>query len=159
MQPSPAQQQRADALTHLRLARLALDRGDETLARVGIESAVGIFGSDSHALRIEIAALEGRIDLRNGDYESAFRRARKALRLFSPRRQRRYWRLRGWQAQIGADWPATTDVLAILAVAAFETGHNEELRWALEGAADRGVDLSVLQPLAQARLRNAAPPR
>ena len=91
--------------------------------------------------------------------ESAFRRARKALRLFSPRRQRRYWRLRGWQAQIGADWPATTDVLAILAVAAFETGHNEELRWALEGAADRGVDLSVLQPLAQARLRNAAPPR
>jgi len=145
MQPSPARQERDDALIHLRLARLALDRGDETLARREIESAVGILGPDSHALRIERAALEGRIDLRNGDYESAFKRAKKALRLFSPRRQQRYWRLRGWQAQVGIDWLATTDVLAILAVAAFETGHNEELRWALEGAEDRGVDLSVLQ--------------
>jgi hypothetical protein len=157
MQPSPVQQKRDDALTHLRLARLALDRGDETLARREIEAAVAILGPDSHALRIERAALEGRIDLRNGDYSSAFKRSKKALRLFSPRRQQRYWRLRGWQAQVGADWPATTDVLAILAVAAFETGHNQELRWALEGAKDRGVDLSVLQPLAQTRLRNSEP--
>jgi len=153
------QQKRDNAVTHLRLARLALDRGDEPLAHREIESAVEILGPDSHALRIELAALEGRIDLRHGDYKSAFRRAKEALRLFSPRRQQRYWRLRGWQAQVGADWPATTDVLAILAVAAFETGHNQELRWALEGAGDRGVDLSVLQPLAQARLRNAASPR
>ncbi len=157
MQPSPVQQKRDDARTHLRLARLALDRGDETLARRGIESAVEILGPDSHALRIERAALLGRIDLRNGDYESAFKQAKKALRLFSPRRQQRYWRLRGWQAQVGGDWLATTDVLAILAVAAFETGHNQELRWALEGAGDRGVDLSVLQPLVQARLRNTEP--
>jgi hypothetical protein len=41
---------------------------------------------------------------------------------------------------------ATTDVLAILAVAAYETGNNAELRWALEGAGYRGVDLSVLEP-------------
>lgn len=159
MQPSPAQQQRDDALIHLRLARLLLDRGDEMLARREIESAVETLGPDSHALRIERAALEGRIDLRNGAYESAFKRAKKALRLFSPRRQRRYWRLRGWQAQVGSDWLATTDVLAILAVAAFETGHNEELRWALEGAGDRGVDLSVLRPLARARLGNIEPLR
>ena len=154
MQPSPMQQRRDDALIHLRLARLALDRSDETLAHKEIASAVEILGPDSHALRIELAALAGRIDLRHGDYKSAFKRAKNALRLFSPRRQQRYWRLRGWQAQVGADWLATTDVLAILAVAAFETGHNEELRWALEGAGDRGVDLSVLQPLVQARLRN-----
>ncbi len=152
MQPSPMQQRREDALTHLRLARLALDRGDEPLAEEEIEAAVGILGPDSHAIRIERAALEGRIDLRHGNYVSAFKRAKKALRLFSPRRQQRYWRLRGWQAQVGSDWAATTDVLAILAVAAFETGHDEELRWALEGAADRGVDLSVLQPLARSRL-------
>jgi len=159
LEPSPTQQKRDDALTHLRLARLALDHGDEALARTEIESAVEILGSESHALRIEVAALEGRIELRHGDYEAAFKRSKKALRLFSPRRQQRYWRLRGWQAQVGADWPATTDVLAILAVAAFETGHDEELRWALEGAGDRGVDLSVLQPLARARLGHANPPR
>ena len=153
------QQNREDALTHLRLARLALDRGDEALALREIDAGVGILGSDSHALRIELAALEGRIDLRHGEYESAFKRSKKALRLFSPRRQQRYWRLRGWQAQVGADWPATTEVLAILAVAAFETRHNEELRWALEAAGERGVDLSVLQPLAKARLRNATTPR
>lgn len=155
LRPSPNQQRRDDALTHLRLARIALDRGEESGARAEIAAAVEILGPDSHALRIEIAALEGRIDLRNGNYEAAFKRSKKALRLFSPRRQQRYWRLRGWQAQVGSDWPATTDVLAILAVAAFETGHNEELRWALEAAGDRGVDLSVLRPLANARLKNA----
>ncbi|NIM01916.1 MAG: hypothetical protein GTN89_14030 [Acidobacteria bacterium] len=156
LQPSRVQHRREDALTYLRLARLALDRGDETLARAEIAAAVSILGPDSHALRIEIAALEGRIDLRHGNYESAFKRSKKALRLFSPRRQQRYWRLRGWQAQVGSDWPATTDVLAILAVAAFETGNNEELRWALDAAGERGVDLSVLRPLANAMLENVS---
>ena len=159
LRPSSAQQDLSNALTHLSLARLALDRDDELLARSHIGSAVEILGPDSHALRIDRAVLEARIDLRKGDYSPAFKRAKKALRLFSPRRQQRYWRLRGWQAQVGADWPATTEMLAILAVAALETGHNEELRWALEGAKDRGVDLSELQPRAQARLSKAAPPR
>ena len=102
-----------------------------------------ILGPENHALRIERAALESRLDLRHGDFQAAFKKAKTALRLFSPRRQQRYWRLRGWQVQVG-DWLATTEVLAILAVAAMETGHAEELRWALEGAGDRGVDLSAL---------------
>jgi hypothetical protein len=139
----PRDEGRANALIRMRLARLALDRGDEEGALREIGAAVEILGPESHALRIEKAALECRIDLRRGDFADAFKRAKKALRLFSPRRQQRYWRLRGWQAQVG-DWLATTDVLAVLAVAAMETGHAEELNWALEGASDRGVDLSVL---------------
>ena len=156
MRPSPAQFLHDDAKIHLRLARLALDRGDEKLSAEELDAAVEILGPDSHALRIEQAALEGRMYLRHGDYETAFKRAKKALRLFSPRRQPRYWRLRGWQAQVG-DWLATTEVLAILAVAAFETGNDAELRWALEAAGDRGVDLSALEPLARQRLTSNQP--
>ena len=152
MQASPYVQQRENARIHLRLARLALDRDDEDTAFREIAEAVEILGSDDHSLRIERAALEGRIDLRHGNFDQAFQRAKRALRLFSPRRQQRYWRLRGWQAQVG-DWHATTDVLAVLAVAALETGRVEESRWAIEGAAERGVDLSAIEPLIQARLR------
>lgn len=145
MEPSPNEATREDAAIHMRLARLALDRSDEGVARREIDSAIAILGPDSYFLRIERAALEGRIELRNGDFKAAFTRAKAALRLFSPRRQQGYWRLRGWQAQVG-DWLATTEVLAVLAITALETGHNEELRWALEGARDRGVDLSALAP-------------
>jgi tetratricopeptide (TPR) repeat protein len=143
LEVSPREFDHQDARIHLRLARFALDRDDEALALSEIDAAVAIVGPDSHELRIEQAALECRIDLRRGDFDEAFKKAKRALRLFSPQRQQGYWRLRGWQAQVGG-WLATTDVLAVLAVAAMETGHNAELRWALEGASDRGVDLSAL---------------
>ena len=148
-----------DAKILLQLARLYLDRGNEAAARKALLQSEELLEDAPYLLEMERAALEGRLELRRGEFSAALKRAKRALRLTSPRRQQGYWRLPGWQAQVGSDWWSTTEMLAILAVAAFETDQPQVLNWALDGARERGVDMRLLGALMEPRdsLEVAAP--
>lgn len=134
-----------DARIHLALARMYLDQQRDADAEVELLAAEALVGSDRTTLRMERDALWARLEIARFDYESAFKRLKKALRLAAPRRERLTWRQRIWQAELSSDWLATTDVFALLAITAHEMGKPDELRWALQGARDRGVDVTALE--------------
>lgn len=145
LRPTEMRRAHADARIHLQLARIYLDRGNERAAERALSNSAELSDDAPDLFGIERETLEGRLELRRGEFNAAYRRAKRALRLTNPRRQQGYWRLRGWQAQVGADWWATTEMLAILAVSAFETEQSDVLAWALKGARERGVDLRLLE--------------
>jgi hypothetical protein len=137
-----------NARIRLELARLLIDQGryGEALAELdaveeslGPSRAVFRMARDSHRSRLEIA---------QGDYQPAYRRLKKTLRLAAPRRNPRNWRAVLWRAHLSSESLAMKEAYALLAVAAFETGHRDDYRWALREAEERGVDMSLLREIA-----------
>ena len=83
-----------------------------------------------------------------GDYQPAYRRLKKTLRLAAPRRNPRNWRAVLWRAHLSSESLAMKEAYALLAIAAFQTGHRDDFRWALREAEERGVDISLLEEIA-----------
>ena len=95
-----------------------------------------------------LEALSGRLEVQNGDYAAAFKRLKKTLRLASPRGGPRTWRRLLLQLRLKSERMAVTEAYLLLAIAALETGHREELSWAIQEARERGVDVSPLEATA-----------
>jgi hypothetical protein len=51
------------------------------------------------------------------------------------------------RVRLGSEWQAMIEAYALLAVAAYETGHLEDARWALQEARDRGAGVDALSGL------------
>jgi hypothetical protein len=109
-----------DGRIQLSRCRLLLDQGKDEEAVKAFDQARHVRGmSDS-----DVTLAQARIEVRHGDYEKAFRRLRK-----------------GVSAEGDLE---SGEGYALLAVAARNTGHTEELEKALKKARESGVDVTVL---------------
>ena len=129
----------------LALARLYLDRGRLGEAASQLDVVDESLGQDRVSFRMERDVLRSRLEIVRGDCEPAYRRLKRGLRLARPRRTD--WRAMLLQAQLGSEWQAVTEAYALLAVAAYETGHLDDARWALQEAQDRGAGMEELARL------------
>ena len=100
--------------------------------------------SDSARFRMEREVLASRLDVRNRDYDSAYRRLRKTLRLMSTGDAVRSWRSMRVRLRLSSEREAVREAFALFAIAAFETDNPEDLAWANREARDRGVDVLLL---------------
>jgi hypothetical protein len=141
---------REDARIWLELAALAFDRAADTEALEALDRAERLLrGLDANRFLDERRALVARAALRSGDYERAWRELEGQLRLVLPmgdstfdRARRRKW-IEGRRGS-GEEY-------ALLAMAAFETGHAVIAREALEAAEERQADMSVLREALDSR--------
>jgi tetratricopeptide (TPR) repeat protein len=133
-----------NAKIHLALARICVDQDREDEALEQIEAAERLLGPDTLAFRVERDALRSRIDVRRGEFESAYRRLKNTFRQASPRGPVSWQALMG-KLQLTGERLAMTEAFALHAVAAFETGDDDEMRWALREARERGADVSALE--------------
>jgi tetratricopeptide (TPR) repeat protein len=133
----------------LALARLYLDQHRIEEAFAELKQADGSIGNDLYVLRMERDATWARFEIQNGDYPAAYKRLRRTLHLAAPAEAPRYWRARLWQVRLTSERMAMTEALALLAIAAHETGRPEEARAALEEARARGVDVTALASLSE----------
>ncbi|MCP4663026.1 MAG: hypothetical protein GY856_47145, partial [bacterium] len=112
-----------DARIQLQLARLYLDQDRTADARVAFDALRKLL---TNSIRYQIGGwvktLEARLAIRAGEHERAYKLLRKAIRR------------RG----------GSTERLLLLAIAARETGHTEELQSAVESASEKGADVSLL---------------
>lgn len=104
-----------NALIELSRARLFLDLGRDEDAEASLDQAQKVLGKDHDSIEL----LQSRLDIRRGSYDRAFRRLRR----------------RGM---------GSGETYALLAIAARETGHTEELEEALKRARENGADLALL---------------
>jgi hypothetical protein len=95
---------------------------------------------------MERDALRSRLEIQRGEYGAAFKRLKKTLRLAAPLSGPRTWNALLWQLQLNSERLAMTEAFTLLAIAAHETGQDEESRWAMREARDRGADISLLAP-------------
>ena len=109
-----------NAWIELSRARLHLDQGDEAAAEASIGRAQRTLGDDHTTVRV----LRARLEIRQGDYEKAYRRLRKGV--------------------IASETLATSEAYVLLAVAAQKSGHADDFLRALKWARDTGADVSVL---------------
>jgi tetratricopeptide (TPR) repeat protein len=142
--PTPAARLQ-DLEIRLALARLYLDQGrdsdgEEILDRVDDE----IDPWNRNLFRMQRDALRSRLEIRRGEYEPAYRRLKKTLRLASPRRARVPWRHIALQMQLNAERSAVTEAYTLLAIAAHEQSDAEIFRWAMTESRARGVELEAL---------------
>ena len=140
-----ADQKREDAAIQLALARLYidLDRDAEAKERMGAVDA--LLAEDDNTYRMERDTVWARLSLRSGQYEEAYRRLKKTMRLAAPEREPLRWQARLLRLRLKSERQAMTDAYALLAVASRETGNLEDYKWALAGARERGVDLQGLR--------------
>ena len=103
--------------------------------------------SRQNFFRMQRDALRGRLEILRGDYDRAYKRLKKTLRLASPRRVRVPWRNLILQLQLNTERAAVTEAYSLLAIAAHETGNEDTLAWALDESRSRGVDVSLLEPV------------
>lgn len=118
-----------NARIELARARLFLEQGRDGEAAEALDRAERMYKDDE-----EFQLLQARLDMRRGDYPKAYQRLRKELKkgdLYS---------IEGY---------------ALLAIAARETGHGEELEKALKKAREGGADVGALS----AGPRLSGPPR
>jgi hypothetical protein len=116
-----------DARIHLVLARILLDKDRVAEARAELRAArKGLPASSPGWLDAELDLVEARVELREGDAEAAYRRLKKLL--------------------TGRSAVASTEGYMLMAIAARRTGHAEEFDFAIENAAQRGADTSLLAP-------------
>ena len=111
-----------DGLIELSLARLQLDQGRDAQARAAFNRANKLLSPWHEAAELKI--IESRLDIREGNFEAAFRRLRKGLI--------RWGTLEGTEGYI------------LLAIAARATGHPEDEKEAIKMATDHGADLAAL---------------
>jgi hypothetical protein len=103
--------------------------------------------SDRVSFRVERDVLQSRLEIARGSYEPAFRRLKKTLKLAAPREGARGWRAALWKVQLASEQLAVIEAYMLLAVAAYETGHTEDARWAAQEAREHGADLRALTEL------------
>jgi hypothetical protein len=137
-----------NARIRLELARLYLDQGRSGEALAELDAVEESLGPGRAIFRMARDSLRSRLEIMRGDYQAAYRRLKKALRLAAPRRPPRNWRAVMWRAQLSSELLAMKEAYALLAIAAFETGRGNDLRWALQEAEERGVDVSLLKEIA-----------
>lgn len=99
-------------------ARLFLDRGDEPAAEAALDRAQRALSEDA------VRLMRARLDIRRGDFESAFRRLRKGV--------------------LKTEELDSSEAYVLLAVAAQKSGHGEDFATALKKAKETGADLSAL---------------
>ena len=133
-----------DARIRLALARLYIDQGRLDEASDQLEAVDELLGPSDPAWRMDRDTLASRIDIRRGDHASAYKRLKKTLRHASPRGGPRTWRAMLREMQLKSERMAMNEAYALLAIAAWETHHPEELSWARSEAHERGVDVSLL---------------
>jgi hypothetical protein len=137
-----------DVRIRLALARVYLDQGRIFEAERALDAVdAELEAWDRVLFRMQRDALRSRLEILRGDYQPAFRRLKKTLRLASPRRLRVPWRSLILRIQLNTEREAVTEAYSLLAIAAHETGNREVLRWALQEARDRQVDVSRLESL------------
>ena len=112
-----------DAMIELRQARLWLDQGRDAQAREAFERARKVLAGYGW-FEESLAILESRLDLRSGAPERAFKRLKKGVL--------RRGTVEGMEGYV------------LLAIAAQATGHQEELKTALEVAKENGADVVLL---------------
>jgi hypothetical protein len=116
-----------DARIHLALAGILLDTDRVDQARDELRAARKALGTSTPGwLDAELDLVEARVELREGDAEAAYRRLKKLL--------------------TGRSAVASTEGYMLMAIAARRTGHAEEFDFAIENAAQRGADTSLLAP-------------
>jgi hypothetical protein len=137
-----------DVRIRLALARVYLDQGRFSEAEQALDDVdAELEAWDRVLFRVQRDALRSRLEILRGDYQPAFRRLKKTLRLASPRHLRVPWRSLILRIQLNTEREAVTEAYSLLAIAAHETGNREVLRWALQEARDRQVDVSRLESL------------
>ena len=97
--------------------------------------------------------MRGRLEVRRGEFLQAYRRLRKTLRLAVPGDasvSRDPFR----QIQLSRARAELNEAFGLLAVAAYETGNDDVLDWALDEARLRFVDVSSLDGSAGDRSRD-----
>jgi len=142
-------------LTRLYLSQGRIGEAEARLQQVEFE----LDEWDRGALRVQREALRSRMEILRGEYDPAYRRLKKTLRLASPRRARVPWRNLMLQVQLNTERDAVTEAYSLLAVAAHEVGDAEVFDWALREARDRGVEVSDLEREAGAGRRAAGATR
>lgn len=113
-------ERRLNAWIELSRARLHLDHEEEAAADAAISRAQRTLGDDDPNVRV----LRARLEIRQGDYEKAYRRLRKGV--------------------IASETLYTSEAYVLLAVAAQKSGHADDFLRALKWARDTGADVSVL---------------
>jgi len=103
----------------LRRARILLDQGNDQEAETALGKAERMLGESE-----DFKVLRSRLDVRRGDYEKAFKRLRKGL--------------------AGGGELDSSEEYALLAIAARQTSHKEELDKAVRKARENGADVSLL---------------
>jgi aminopeptidase N len=143
-EPTPQDGSAEDARIRLALARLYIDQSRLEPAREQLELVEELLSPGSRRFRMEREALASRLDVRNRDYQSAYKRLRKTLRLMSSEEEARSWRSMMVRLQLNSEREAVREAFTLFAIAALETGHRDDLAWATREARDRGVDVSML---------------
>lgn len=111
---------------YLGLARMYLDLERDREAAKILDQLPGLIDVDSYrSLRADLMVLQSRLDLHRGDFASAYERLRKGLGKKGV--------TRGTEAHL------------LLAIAARETNHPDDVEEGLRVAKNRGVDVSLLE--------------
>lgn len=113
-----------DGAVELNLARLHLDQGRDGEARAAFDRAKKLLAGLGSTLDGELKFIESRLDIRQGNFEAAFRRLHKGLV--------RRGTLDG------------TEGYVLLAIAARATGRSAEEKEAVKVAIENGADLGAL---------------
>lgn len=116
-----------DARIHLQLARLHLDQGGAVDARGAFDRAEKLTtGPLRYQLGGQLKTLEARLAIHAGDFERAYAILRKAI-------------LRRGEVD-------SAEGLLLLAIAARETDHRDDYQAAVDAAAAKGADVTLLSP-------------
>ncbi|MCP3981807.1 MAG: M1 family metallopeptidase [bacterium] len=137
-----------DALIHIARTRMYIDQERDADAGAALESVSNLLtGLERTYYRTTRTILRSHLDVRAGDYKAAYQQLSKLLYLDFPFRsgqsaadgaRRRKFRSRGRRSGTGRAY-------ALLAITAFETGHEEVAQRALEQAEERGADMQLLK--------------
>jgi hypothetical protein len=133
-----------DADIRLSLATIYLDRWRLDEAGAMLDAVERLLRDEPVIHRVRRDALAGRLEIARGDHGAAYRRLKRMLKLAAPRRRADASRAVMWKARLGAEREALTEAYALFAIASHETGNEDDFRWALREARERGVDLDAL---------------
>jgi hypothetical protein len=118
------QTQLTNSALHLSLARLYIDQGKEAEGTAELKQANKSLDREwREFIDDEVALLQSRIDVRHGDYAAAYDRMSKRLK---------------------EEGTGSAEALALLAIAAKQSGQTAELQKAIDGARVLGVDVTAI---------------
>ncbi len=142
-------EERENTRIQLALVRLYLDQDRDAEAETLLDRLDRRLEESNRSLfTVERETLRSRLEIRRGEYVSVHRRLKKTLRFTSSSGG---WRDRVRKMQLLAERDAVKEAYALLAIAAYETGHTEEFDWAMREAMERGVEVAVMIPTAGSR--------
>lgn len=145
LRPLALRERETNARIHLELARLGLDQGEDAVAVFHMAEAEKLIDPASNQMKVFRATLQARLDLLHGDFEAVHERLKKTLRFIDPARRTEKWRTLLWRIGASSERFELTEAYTLLAVAAYETGHERDLEWALAEARERGADIAALE--------------